>query len=48
MKKPMVKLFPIILIVLDFGAAVAYLCYEDYRMFTYWMAAMSLTICVTI
>ncbi len=41
-------LFPITLIILDFGAAIMYLCYKDYRLFFYWLFAMGLTICVTI
>ena len=39
-------LFPIILIILDICAALAYLIKNDLRMFTYWLAAAVLNICV--
>ena len=42
------KLFPIILIVLDFGASIVYGYYYNWRMTIYWFAAAILTICVTI
>ena len=44
----MTKLFPIILIVLDFLAAIVYLWHGDVKHGVYWLSAMSLTICVTI
>ena len=40
-------IFPIALIVLDFGAAVVYAAYHDWRMATYWFAAAVLNITVT-
>ena len=43
----MEKLFPIILIVLDFAAGVVYACGGDARHAIYWAAAGVLTICVT-
>ena len=43
----MVKLFPTILIVLDFAAAIVYSFNGDIRRCIYWMAAGVLTICVT-
>ena len=42
------KLFPIILIILDFGASIVYASYLNWRMAIYWLAAAILTICVTI
>lgn len=44
----MSKLFPVILIVLDFGASVVYFAYGDIKRAIYWVAAGVLTICVTI
>ena len=44
----MKTLFPIILIVLDFCAAIVYGYYGDWRYFTYWCAAGVLTVCVTL
>ena len=44
----MTKLFPTILILLDFAAAGVYAIYFDWRMMTYWLAAAVLTICVTL
>ena len=41
------KIFPTILIVLDFAASVGYLADGDLRKFIYWIAAGVLTICVT-
>lgn len=41
-------LFPITLIILDFGAAFVYLLYGDIRRAVYWIAAGILTICVTL
>ena len=43
----MVRIFPIILIILDFLAGVVYLSYGDLRHFFYWIFAAVLTICVT-
>jgi len=40
-------LFPTILIILDVGAALVYLCCKDYRHFVYWIAAAILTVTVT-
>ena len=42
-----VKIFPIILMILDFGAAVVYLCNGDFKRCIYWIAAATLTACVT-
>ena len=42
-----VKLFPTVLIVLDFCAAFVYLSDGDFRKFFYWVSAGVLTICVT-
>ena len=42
------KLFPTILIVLDFAAAGVYAYSFNMRMMVYWLAAAVLTICVTI
>lgn len=39
--------FPSILIVLDVAAAVPYACHGNWRMTTYWLAAATLTACVT-
>lgn len=41
-------LFPYTLATLDFLAAVVYLIHGDYRHTIYWLAAMTLTITVTI
>ena len=41
------KIFPIILIALDIGAAVAYACCADRKHMTYWLAAATLTATVT-
>jgi len=43
----MIKLFPTILIVLDLGASIVYLCNGDIKKAIYWIATMTLTICVT-
>lgn len=40
-------IFPIILIVLDVGAAMVYALAKDYKMAVYWIAAAILNICVT-
>ena len=42
------KLFPVILIVLDFGASFVYLMQGDIRRGIYWLAAGILTTCVTV
>jgi len=42
------KIFPCTLILMDLGAAIVYLCHGDYRLFTYWISASVLTVCVTI
>ncbi len=41
------KAFPTILIVLDLCAAVVYACNGDIRRMIYWVAAATLTLCVT-
>lgn len=41
------KIFPTILIILDFFAAVPYAVNGDLRMFVYWVAAGVLTLSVT-
>lgn len=43
----MEKIFPTILIALDLCAAVAYACDGDIRRMIYWVAAATLTLCVT-
>lgn len=40
-------IFPLILIVLDVGAAVIYLKHKDIRMTIYWLAAAVLNTAVT-
>ena len=40
-------IFPVALIVLDFGAAIVYAAQKDIRMVTYWFAAAVLNITVT-
>ena len=42
------SIFPIILILLDLSAAIAYALQLDWRRAIYWLAAAVLTICVTI
>jgi hypothetical protein len=44
----MTKLFPVILIILDFGAAIVYFTSGDIRRGIYWLAAAVLTITVTV
>ncbi len=44
---PINKLFPIILIALDLGAAIVYALTKDFKMMTYWLAAALLNCCVT-
>ena len=41
-------IFPIILIILDIGAAVVYALHKDVRMAVYWVAAAVLNVCVVI
>lgn len=41
-------IFPVALIVLDFGAAIVHAAQKDIRMATYWVAAAVLNITVTI
>lgn len=41
------QLFPLVLIVLDFAAALVYAYDADLRRAVYWAAAGVLTICVT-
>lgn len=41
------QFFPLVLILLDLAAAVVYLCYGNWRMFVYWVAAAVLTTVVT-
>ena len=41
-------LFPIILILLDICAAIVYFALKDIKHGVYWLAAATLTICVTI
>ncbi len=40
-------IFPIILIILDVGAAIVNLCNKDYKMTIYWIAAAVLNAAVT-
>jgi len=42
------KIFPAILIILDFGAAAMYMAHGNIRLTVYWMAAGVLTICVAL
>lgn len=41
------KLFPIILILLQFCAGIGYVISKDYKMAVYWLSAGILNICVT-
>ena len=41
------QIFPVILILLDIGAAGVYLSHGDWKKFIYWMAAATLTATVT-
>lgn len=43
-----VKMFPYLLAFLDLAAAAVYLFHKDFRHCTYWLAAMTLTITVTL
>lgn len=40
------KLFPIILILLQFCACIGYVISKDYKMAVYWLSAGILNICV--
>jgi len=40
-------LFPVVIILLDLGASIAYLILKDYRHSIYWLAAEILTVTVT-
>ena len=40
-------IFPLLLICLDFGAAIVYAICKDYKMAVYWVSAAVLNICVT-
>ncbi len=40
-------IFPVLLIILDVGAAVVYAVNKDYKMTVYWLAAAVLNITVT-
>lgn len=40
-------ILPTVLIVIDIGAAYPYYAAGDWRMGTYWLAAATLTFCVT-
>jgi hypothetical protein len=40
-------IFPIILIILDLGAALLYAINKDFKMAIYWVAAAVLNCCVT-
>lgn len=40
-------IFPLILILLDVGAAIVYLSGKDYKMTVYWLAAAVLNAAVT-
>ena len=41
------KIFPIALILLDIGASSVYLAHGDLKRSIYWIAAATLTACVT-
>lgn len=43
----MEKVFPTVLIVADVAAAIVYLCGGNVKMTIYWLAAATLTTCVT-
>lgn len=40
-------IFPVLLIVLDVGAAIVYVLNKEYKMAIYWLAAAVINICVT-
>ena len=40
-------IFPLLLIILDVGAAIVYAINKEFKMATYWVAAAVLNICVT-
>lgn len=41
------KIFPVLLMLMDFGAAAVYLSNGDIKRCVYWVAALVLTYCVT-
>lgn len=41
------KLFPVLLVILDVCAAIGYIPAGDWRRVIYWLAAATLTTCVT-
>jgi hypothetical protein len=41
------KLFPMLLVILDICAAIGYIPSGDWRRVIYWLAAATLTTCVT-
>ena len=41
-------IFPCILIVLDVVAAIVYAWHHDWNLAVYWIAAATLTVCVTL
>jgi hypothetical protein len=41
------KIFPVILIALDVGAAIVYACGGEWKKAIYWIAAAVLNACVT-
>lgn len=42
-----VYVFPILLMILDIGAGIVYLCHGNIKMAGYWIAAAVLNACVT-
>lgn len=40
-------IFPVLLIILDVGAAIVYLLNKEYKMAVYWIAAAVLNVTVT-
>ena len=44
----MTRIFPTSLIILDVGAAAIYALNGDWRRAVYWLAAATLTVCVTL
>jgi len=42
------QIFPAILILLDIGAAIGYLCVSDWRKVGYWLAAACLTFFISV
>jgi hypothetical protein len=41
------KIFPILMIALQFGASIIYFCKQDVRHGTYWLSAAVITVTVT-